>query len=240
MLVIPNLNNWRKELSETALAALNQLVTVKKVCKGQYIYSLGEASKNSYQIKSGRVNICIYSKDGDGVILTNLYPGDCFGEMGLITGQNRVNYAVASEDSEINVLSRDNYELICLKHPEILVSINKMLCNRLRLAFETIEDVYLLPLCQRVAKALIRLALSDGEPDGENGIVVNNISQEKLGLMVGATRQSIARELKLLEKEKMLSLKYNKLTIPNFDNMINKFEDAFSLENMISTYRDDK
>lgn len=239
MLVIPNLYNWRKELSPATQAEIAKVLTTKKVAKGQYIYSLGEPSKSMYQIMSGRVNICIFSKDGDCVVLVSMHADDCFGDVGIINKHFRANYAVAAENCTLNVLSRENYESLCLKHPEILMSVNKSLSDRLHLAMETLEDVYLLPLYQRVAKALIRLALNDGVSDENNNIEVNNISQEKLGLMVGATRQSISRELKKMENDNMLSLKYNKLTIPNLPKMIEQLEGACSLKFMISTFRSD-
>lgn len=236
MLVIPNLHNWRKRLSQAALEDLNELLTIKKYSKDQFIYSLGETSYSGFQIVSGRVNICTYSKEGDELILSNLHPGDCVGDIGLITGHCRINYAVACEECLLNVLNRDHFESLCLKHPEISVSINKLLCHRLQMAFEMLEDSYLLPLYQRLAKVLIRLTLSHGKAETDDIIVVNNVSQETLGLMAGATRQSIARELKKMEADDLLTLKYNKLTVPNLKNMIEQFEHVFPQAHMVSSY----
>ncbi len=236
MLVIPNLHNWRKSLSQAALKDLNELLTTRKYNPEQFIYSLGDTSDCGFQIITGRINICTYSKEGDELIISSLHPGDCVGDMGLITGENRVNYAIACEECTLNVLNRDHFEALCLKHPEILVSINKLLCHRLHMTFEMLEDAYLLPLYQRLAKVLVRLALSHGKSDSDDTIVVNNVSQETLGLMVGATRQSIARELKKMEAKELLTLKYNKLTVPNLKVMIEQFEHVFPQEHMVSSY----
>lgn len=236
MLVIPNLHNWRKNLSEAALKDVNKLLTLKRYSKDQFVYSFGDSSRHGFQIISGNVKICTYSKEGNELIFSNLHPGDCVGDMGLITGQNRVNYAVACEDSVLNVLSREHFEIICLNHPEILVSINKLLCHRLHLAFEMLEESYLLPLYQRVAKVVVKVALSRGETEGNGTIIVNNVSQETLGLMVGTTRQSIARELKKMELDNMLTYKYSKLIIPDLKSMIEKFEHVFPQEYMVSSY----
>jgi CRP-like cAMP-binding protein len=240
MRIVPNLHNWRKHLSKAALEDLSRLLTIKKYSKGQYIYSLGEASFCSFQIISGLINVCTYSEGGDELILSNLHPGDCIGDMGLITGQYRVNYAIACEDSVLNVLNREHFESLCLKHPEILVSINKLLCHRLNMVFEQLEDSYLLPLYQRLAKTIVRLGLSHAKVNEEDTIVINNVSQVTLGLMVGASRQSIARELKKMEAESFLTLKYNKLTILNLKGMVEKFEHIFPQEHMIPSYPEEK
>jgi CRP-like cAMP-binding protein len=240
MLVIPHFYNWHKDLNPATKAEIEQLSKTKKVSKGQYIYTLGEKSDACYQLVSGRVNICVFSKEGDYVVISTMHVGDCFGDVGLINERPRSNYAVASEDCVVSVLSQKNYQYLILKFPDMLISINKSLADRCHLAVETLEDVYLLPLYQRVAKTLIRLALNDGTTKEDNSIEVVNISQEKIGLMVGATRQSISRELKRMEKDNMLSLKYNKLTIPNLPEMIERLEESCSLEFMISDFRDKK
>jgi len=165
-----------------------------------------------------------------------MHVNDCFGEMGLLTNQKRVNYAIACEDVSLNILNSNDFEKICLKHPQILISLNKILCNRLQIVFEMIEDAYLLPLYQRLGKVLIKLALSRGETDNNDHIMVKSVSQETLGHMVGATRQSIGRELKKMEEEGMISLKYTQLIIPNIKEMIEKFENILTHEPIVSSY----
>lgn len=236
MLVIPDLHNWRKNLSPVVIEEIQKLLTFKSYKADEFIYSAGEESNKGYQIVSGEIKVCNYSLEGNELIISNLRTNDCFGDMGLITGQKRINYAIASTDVTVNIINRSDFDKICLKHPQILISLNKLLCNRLQMVFEMIEDAYLLPLYQRLAKVLIKLALSQGESGADESIIVKNVSQESLGLMVGATRQSISRELKKMEEEKMVSFKYTQLIIPNINEMINRFENILTHESLVSSY----
>lgn len=236
MLVVPDLHNWRKNLPPIVTKEIQQLLTIKSYKANEFIYSAGDDSNKGFQVVTGEIKVCNYSLEGNELILSNLHANDCFGDMGLITGQKRINYAIASKDVTVNIINRADFDTICLKHPQILISLNKFLCNRLQLVFEMIEDAYLLPLYQRLAKLLIKLALSRGETGPDGHIIVKNVSQESLGLMVGATRQSISRELKKMEDEKMVSFKYTQLIIPNIEEMINQFENILTHEPLVSSY----
>jgi CRP-like cAMP-binding protein len=236
MLVIPDLHNWRKNLPSIVIEEIQQFLTFKSFKANEFIYSAGEESNKGFQIESGEIKICNYSLEGNELIISNIHVNDCFGDMGLITGQKRINYAIASTDVTVNIINRSDFDKICLKHPQILISLNKFLCNRLQMVFEMIEDAYLLPLYQRLAKVLIKLGLSRGETGPDGHIIIRNVSQESLGLMVGATRQSISRELKKMEEEQMISFKYTQLIIPNINEMINKFENILTHESLVSSY----
>ena len=218
------------------LKPLNKLLKLKKYTKGQYIYSILDEAHCGFQIVSGRVEISNCSEEGEQLILSSLYPGDCFGDMGLIEKEPRTNNAIASEDTVLNVLSQENFNSICTRHPEIMVEISRMLCKRFRLASEMMEDAYLLPLYKRLAKVLIRLALSNSKQGPNDQLIITDVSQETLGLMVGATRQSVARELKKMESDNMIMLKYNKLTILDLTKMIEFFNFVLPQEFLVSSY----
>lgn len=233
---IPNLHNWRANLSDGALADLEKLLTTRKLTTDESLYSTGDPSVCGYQIITGRIKISNYSADGDEMIIANLQDGDCVGDLGLITGECRFNHASAICDTEINILNRNDFEQLCIKHPEIPMSINKLLSNRLRILFTMVEDAYLLPLYERLARTIVRLALSYGKHDDEGNTIVSDVSHETLGQMVGATRQSIGRELKKMSSQNMLRLEYSKLIIPDLTSMVEQFDHIISHEPIVPSY----
>ncbi len=240
MLAIPDLHNWRKSISLEARNELDKFLTTKKYSSGEYVYSAGETSNYAYQIISGKIKVCNYSKDGNELILSNFHVDDCFGDISLISGLSRINYAVACRDTTLNILKRTDFENIIVKYPEILLSFNKVICNRLQYTMELLEDAVLLPLYQRLAKTLIKLALSRGKTDHQGRVIVKNISQETLGHMVGVTRQSIGRELKKLEDDNLITLKYRQLTFLDLPQMIDEFDYILLNEPLVPLYNTTK
>ena len=108
----------------------------RRFAKGKKIFSQGEKAKYLYVVLHGEV--LIYRKEnGEKKPIDMVYPGEVFGEMGLITEDVRFASARASEDCDVFVMSKD--ELFYTQHeksshPAILVL--QTLARRLQQANE--------------------------------------------------------------------------------------------------------
>lgn len=108
----------------------------RRFVKGKKIFSQGEKAKYLYVVLAGE--ILLYRKEnGQKKPIDIVYPGEVFGEMGLITDDLRFAAARASEDSEVFVMSKE--ELFFSQnegnsHPAILVL--QTLARRLQQANE--------------------------------------------------------------------------------------------------------
>ena len=75
---------------------------------GEVIFREGEKSEEAYGIISGEVQISIDTKEGPRV-LSQLYPGEIFGEMGMVDDKPRCATAIASKKTVIQVITRDEF-----------------------------------------------------------------------------------------------------------------------------------
>ncbi|MCB0348034.1 MAG: EAL domain-containing protein [Bdellovibrionales bacterium] len=99
--------------------------------KGELIFSEGDAGTSAYIIDRGRVEIFVSQKNGKNVIST-LSNGEIFGEMAIIDGSNRSASAVAVEDTELILVSKDQLiERIKLADPTVSFLVT-ILLNRVR------------------------------------------------------------------------------------------------------------
>jgi CRP-like cAMP-binding protein len=106
------------------------------VCK------IGDQGNAMYIIITGKVNICIYSADGQEQIVNTLGPGDYFGEMALLTGEPRSATVKTSEPSEMFLLYKGDFDVILERFPSISLSMGKIVSKRLR---ETLSKATQLP-----------------------------------------------------------------------------------------------
>ena len=112
----------------------------RKFEKGKKIFSQGERAKYLYVVLSGEV--LIYRKEnGEKKPIDMVYPGEVFGEMGLITDDVRFASARASEDCAVFVMSKE--ELFYSQHeknshPAILVL--QTLARRLQQVNERVAE----------------------------------------------------------------------------------------------------
>ena len=75
---------------------------------GEVIFREGEKSEEAYGIISGEVQISIDTKEGPRV-LSQLYPGEIFGEMGMVDDKPRCATAIASKKTVIQVIAMDKF-----------------------------------------------------------------------------------------------------------------------------------
>lgn len=238
MRVIPHMHNFVSELSPHAQEAFAQLCSQRRVGAGEAIYRQGDTSLELYQVVEGAVKICNFSLDGREMVTGEFQPGDCFGEIGLIDGLSRVSHAIASRDSLLRVLGKAQFDEFTARFPEVDRCIAVMLCRRVRFLYALNEEASGLSLHQRVARSVHRLAYSWGAQDPSRERYIR-ISQEELGQMLGASRQSINKELRALAAKGAVELRYGRIYIRDLNCLADQYEYLLGTEQITPGYETD-
>jgi CRP/FNR family transcriptional regulator, cyclic AMP receptor protein len=179
-------------LSDQELAQVSAEASLKQFPKNKVIISEGEKSDSLYAIVAGKVKVLISDEDGKEIILAILGPGEFFGEMSLIDSQPRSATVITMEASSFNVISHNDFMQCLTSNPDISKTILATMAKRLREADKKIESLALLDVYGRVARTLLELATKEG-----NKLVVSqNLSQQDIANMVGASREMVNRILK--------------------------------------------
>ncbi len=223
------------KLSAELQAEFEQLSVSRRVVEGAAVYRKNDPSNEMYRLVDGAVRICNYSMDGSEIITGEFRSGDCFGEMGLIDELPRMSHAVASKDSSLRVLNKHHFHELCIRYPELSRELNRVLCSRVRFLHSLNEEAAGLNLHERLARVIQRLAISHGNSDDGQGTTIE-ISHEDLSKMLGASRQSVSKELKALEREGDIELRYGKIHVCNLDKLEQKYETAIGMEQLASVY----
>src|SRR6266478_4035222 len=140
-----------------------------------------------------------------------LGPGDLFGEVAVLDGQSRTADATAGEPTELFVLRREDFLAHLEREPKVAIKIIQLLCQRIRWVSERMEESVLQPLPVRLARRLVALASDFGSEV--------HISQEQLGVFVGAARESVNRQLQQWRKEGILDLQRGRILLQNMTKL---------------------
>lgn len=234
MIAVPHLHDFINQLPD----ALRQTVLVRarsrSVPKGDAVYRQGDEPTEWFQIVSGGVKLCSYSMEGDELVTLELRDGDCFGEMGVIDGLPRVSHAMAARDCELRVWSRADFEALTGEEPAFNRNVMRMLARRSRLAYCMFVESSGLSLRERLAVALCRLAYGLFEDPAETDIP---ISQEGLGQMLGASRQSVNKELQHLASEQLITLRYGKIRVTDLAELVRRYGYLVGTEPIAASYQ---
>lgn len=237
MLGLPGLHSWIQQLPDSVRGDVVSAMRPRTVAAGEAVYRLGGAADACFMIRRGRIRICNFTESGKEVSMGELLPGDCLGEIGLIDRLPRFNTAIASEESEVLVLKREDFDRLYAAYPEIARELNRQLAHRVRLVYMHAEEANALSLGQRLARTLARLGYSTGETREDGEILVQPVSHESLAHMLGATRQAVSQEMKRLERAGLIRISYGKVFIRDIEALMEPVEALIGGEPVVSTYR---
>lgn len=215
-------NSLFSDLPEAALEEVAGFCRVRRFGDRQLIHARGDQPDGMYSVISGSVRATTSSDDGREALLAIMEPGGWFGESSLFDGLPRAYDAHAQGDCELLFVPRSGIEGLLERRPHIYRNIVRLLCQRIRLSLILLETNALLPLEGRLANRLLLLA-QDG---GEQITPELRLSQEDLSQMLGTTRQSINRVLKLWESQKIVERHYRGLRILDFPALRRKTTDS--------------
>ena len=205
-------NSLFRDLPEDALQEVVSFCRVRRFKDRTLIHARGDTPDGMFSVISGSVRATTSSGEGREALLAIMETGSWFGESSLFDGLPRAYDAQAQGDCELLFVPRIGMEKLLERRPHIYRNIVRLLCQRIRLSLVLLETNALLPLEGRLAQRLLILAQADGQqitPD-------IRLSQEDLSQMMGMTRQSINRVLKLWASEGIIERHYRGVRIIDF------------------------
>jgi CRP-like cAMP-binding protein len=213
------------DLPAEAAAQFAALATRRQLADGEMLYARRDPAEALYGLIRGRIRLSNVAPDGREVLMALFEPGDWVGELSLFDGLPRTHDAVAMGEAELFVLPRPRLLALLDAEPRLYRHFAARLARQLRLALSYIDDAVFLPLGLRLAKRLLQLAKVYGQDTPQGLLLDLHLPQEDLGRMLGASRQSVSKELKQWEKQGLLALDYGRVVI----------RDVAALKRMIGT-----
>ncbi len=195
------------ELDESVRAALASICRWDRRAAGEVIFRQGDPGTSMVVILSGSVRVVTSSAEGKRLGLAILGEGQVVGELALLDGGIRSADVITEEPTELLVLERRDLIPFLEHNPRICIMLLEVLSGRLRQTTETLSDRAFLSLEARLAKALLRLAEVYGRETADGVRIELKLSQRAIGEMIGASRESVNKQLQAWSDEGIVQLK---------------------------------
>ena len=192
------------KLSAGEIDELIRYSHIERYRAGREIFTKGSPGQSLMAVLRGSVKISSLSDSGKEIVFTIFNAGEIFGEIATLDGDERSADATALTDCELLVLNRRDLLPVLENRADLCLILLKVLCRKLRLTTEQVEDVMFRHLESRVAKALLYLAESAGLR-GVHGWSVE-LSQRELGSMAGGSRESVNKHLQIWHRQGLIDL----------------------------------
>jgi CRP-like cAMP-binding protein len=211
---------WFCKLSPALRVDILARATVRRLPDGAVLAARGQPAEEWCGVAAGAVRISTVSLSGKQVTLTYAEPGTWFGDIALFDGLPRTHDADVHGPTALLCVRKADFKALLASHVELYDALLRLNCRRLRLMFDTFEDLNTRPLRARLAKQLLLLAKSYGVLEAGELRIGLALAQEDLAQLLGASRQRVNQELKGLEREGALRVEPTRLVVLARDKLL--------------------
>jgi CRP/FNR family cyclic AMP-dependent transcriptional regulator len=181
---------------------------------GTVVFHVGDSSDYVLLIQQGQLKVWSVSARGTEAVLGIRGPGDLVGEFSAIDGGPRSATVTALGQVQAAVVQGHAFRQFLLDHPAAMLALLGRITARVREADQQRIDFGSYDVRERVARLLLNLVDTYGEP-GDNGqaTVAVPLSQAELAAATSASREAVARALRELRDSGTVSTHRRRITV---------------------------
>jgi CRP/FNR family transcriptional regulator, cyclic AMP receptor protein len=200
-------------LSEEELAFLAQHTVPRRFSAGETIFAEGEPCTGLYVVESGHVRIFKSSPGGREHVLSIDGPGGSIAELPVFDGGNYPASAAAVDEATLLFVSKQDFQSLCLAHPQVALKVLRVVGARLRRLVGIIEELSFTTVRHRLAALLVRLAKASGKRINGGVEITLPANNQELASQIGTVRELISRNLSRFQVEGMLKIEGRTVTV---------------------------
>lgn len=206
-------------LSESDIDALSARVTHKRAARGELLFSEGDSAHGLYIVEEGSVKIFKLSASGREQVLHIEQPGQSFAEIPLFDGGPYPASAAAMEESVLMYVNKKDFDELCLTHPQIALTVIRVIGARLRRLTQLIEEISLKDVTHRLAWWLLERVRAAGLAGGKNADIPVDLSHGEIAAQIGTVREVVSRTISRLESDGILHFSGRLVQIPDLKRL---------------------
>jgi CRP/FNR family cyclic AMP-dependent transcriptional regulator len=200
---------WFAALTEPQQRQLLAQTKTIQLAAGQRLFSRGDEFDGIYVLLSGALLIAGVHSSGREALLTIVEAGDWIGEIALFDQKARTHDATASVACQLLHLNHSALQLLVQQDPLWWQRFGQLLTEKMRLVFQALEDMSLLPASVRLARRLVMLC----RLHQQNERYVIPVQQEQLGQLLSLSRQTINQLLQQLAASGVIRTSYAQIEV---------------------------
>jgi CRP-like cAMP-binding protein len=177
-----------------------------------------DESRTVYFLTAGKVRATIYSKSGKQVTFGDIHAGGIFGELAAIDGKPRSASVEASSRCTVAAMSPELFWEMLRTEPVVMTDLLKCMSHHVRDLSDKVVDLHTKDVRRRILAALLRMA-EPSETEFGNAVLFPAPTAGDIAARIATSRETVARELKWLEKSGIIERRGRTLVIPDFERL---------------------
>lgn len=205
-------------LNARELEELGAVAVPRTYERGEVIFQEGSQGDVMYVIREGRVLIKREHAGGRTIALTEMGPGDLFGELAIFDKEARSATAECVEPTQAVALTSGDVSRVLLRNPDIAVKLLQQLSRRIRVANSRIGDQYFQSTEGRIVNVVLGLAEQQNEEEALPGVFVR-ANQAEIAQLASTSRETVSRFLASCDRAGLLTTYRGRLQLHDPEGM---------------------
>lgn len=205
--VTPHGHSFWARLSPAERTSVRQAGVRTAHGAGTVLCHQGDDEHHVLILLSGHVRVTKSATDGREIVAGVRGPGDVLGELAALDARPRSATVSALVDVETLNVPGSRFATLCRTYPGIAWVLLGVMMDRLRESGRLWAEFGGGLSGQRIAALLLELAVRQGEPGGEGVDIPLWSGQHELASTAGMSRESVARALRVLREQGVISTK---------------------------------
>ncbi len=194
------------DLEAQQLEHIAQRVQRRTFALGVTLFHQDMPGTMMYMIETGSVRVISIGRTGQELTLNVLGPGEIFGELSILDGQQRSATAITLVPIVVWLLSQADLNEFMSKYPPVNQAMIQILVERVRATARRLEAMTFQDVLGRLAFELLSLADRSGQPYEQGIEITIPLTQVDLASMVGATRESVNKAVSVLRSKELINV----------------------------------
>jgi CRP/FNR family cyclic AMP-dependent transcriptional regulator len=196
------------DLPDRALQAFENLRYTTVFPEGTILFAEGHEPRGIFILCRGRVKLSFCSVEGKTAIMKIAESGEVLGLSATISGQPYLVTAETIESCQINFIKREDFLRFLAGHTEAFFRVDQQLAEKYSYACRDLRSFNMAQsAAEKVAKLLLSWMLRSGEAEKREPLVRLLLTQEEMGQIIAASRETVTRVLMEFKKRHIVRSK---------------------------------
>lgn len=202
-----------QQLPPDQIAVLESQCRVRSFPRSTPIYLPSDHANGVLLLAQGLVKIGSITEEGKQSILTFIEPGELFGELSLMGGEQREEFAEAVEKSQVVLIPNEVMQQLLLRNTRLSLGITRLIGLRRRRIERRLKNLLFRSNRERLVHLLLELAAQYGRPTPDGVQLKIKLSHQDLASVIGSTRETVTVLLGEMQSEGLLKLGRRKIIL---------------------------
>ena len=194
------------DLNEEQLEQISMRIQRRTFAPGVTLFHQDMPGTMMYMIESGSVRVISIGLTGQELTLNVLGPGEIFGELSILDGEQRSATALTLDNTVVWLVSQSDLKEFMMDFQSVNQAMIQILVERVRATARRLEAMTFQDVLGRLSYELLSLAERSGVPCEEGIEITIPLTQVDLATMVGATRESVNKAVSVLRDQKVVEV----------------------------------